>query len=189
MDPVGDYPLIETLRLRLRPFAPADAPDVRRLAGVREVAETTARIPHPYPEGAAEAWIATHGAEWTARRQLVLAITPRETGELAGAVGLSLQPEHESGELGYWLGVPYWGHGFATEAAAALVDFAFRRLALHRVQARHFARNRASGRVLLRAGLHREGASPEAMRKDGRFEDLVFYGLLRRQWQRAAGGR
>lgn len=185
MDPAADHPWIETPRLRLRPFAPADAPDVRRLAGVREVAGTTARIPHPYPEGAAEAWIATHAAEWAARRQLVLAITPQATGELAGAVGLLLRPEHASAELGYWLGVPYWGHGFATEAARALVDFGFRRLELHRVEAHHFARNRASGRVLLKAGLHREGASPEAFRKDGRFEDVVFYGLLRRQWQRA----
>lgn len=178
----ADLPCIETPRLLLRPFVRADAPVVRQLAGAREIADTTLLIPHPYPEGAAEQWISTHADDWKARRGLALAITVRGGGELVGAIGLTFSEEHSRGELGYWVGLPYWRNGFATEATTALIDFAFRALGLNRVQAHHFARNPASGRVLLKAGLHREGASPRALRKHGRFEDVVFYGILRRDW-------
>jgi RimJ/RimL family protein N-acetyltransferase len=177
-----EIPVIETPRLRLRPFTPADAREVQRLAGAREVADTTARMPHPYPDGAAAAWIATHAAAWTEHRELALAVTGKATGELLGSVGLVLDPGNEQAELGYWVGLPHWRQGIATEAASALVDYAFRVLGLQRVQARHFARNPASGRVLLKSGLRREGTSPRALLKHGRFEDLVFYGAVRRDW-------
>lgn len=175
-------PVIETPRLRLRAFVPADARDVQRFASAREIADTTAAIPHPYPEGAAEAWILTHAVHWATRQQLVLAITLKPEGGLLGAVGLTFAEEHERAELGYWLGVPYWNRGFATEAATALVDYGFRVLGLQRVQAHHFARNPASGRVLLKSGLRREGLSPRAFHKNARFEDLLFYGAVRRDW-------
>jgi RimJ/RimL family protein N-acetyltransferase len=175
-----EFPLIATPRLRLRPFAPADAPVVQQLAGAPEIADTTARIPHPYPEGAAVAWIATHAQEWAAHRELVLAVTLADGGPLIGSIGLVFETEHEKVELGYWIGLPFWGKGFASEAAGALVEFAFARLGLNRVQAHHMARNPASGRVLLKAGLRREGVSPCAMKKNGRFEDVVIYGAVRR---------
>ncbi|MBI3887408.1 MAG: GNAT family N-acetyltransferase [Opitutae bacterium] len=175
-------PLIETPRLRLRPFLPADGPFVQRLAGVREVADTALHIPHPYPDGAAEAWINTHATRWAAHEELVLAITLPDGGHLVGAVGLVLEPQHDRAELGYWVGVPFWRRGFATEAAGGLVDFGFKVLGLNRVQAQHMARNPASGRVMLKLGLRREGASPRAVKKNGRYEDVVFYGLLRRDW-------
>lgn len=175
-------PAIETPRLVLRGFVPGDAPAVQHLAGAREIADTTLLIPHPYPDGAAEEWIATHAAEWAAHRSLTLAITLRATGELVGAIGLVFAPEHARAEMGYWIAVPFWRHGFATEAASALVDFGFRALELNRVQAHHFARNPASGRVLLKAGFKREGFSPRAVRKHDRYEDIVLYGVLRRDW-------
>ena len=175
-------PLIETPRLRLRPFGPADGPFVQRLAGVREIADTTLHIPHPYPDGAAETWINTHGERWAAREELVLAITLKDGDALIGAVNLAFEPLHDRAELGYWVGVPYWRRGFATEAAGGLVDFGFKVLGLNRVQAHHLARNSASGRVMLKLGLRREGASPRAAKKNGRYEDVVFYGLLRRDW-------
>jgi RimJ/RimL family protein N-acetyltransferase len=179
----AELPVITTPRVRLRPFTAADAPTVERLAGAREVADTTARIPHPYPEGAAAAWIATHAEAWATRRELALAITLAEGGELVGSIGLVFSPEHEKAELGYWIGLPFWGKGFASAAAGALVGFAFSRLGLNRVEAHHMARNPASGRVLLKAGLCREGVSLGAMRKNDRFEDVVFYGARRSDWR------
>lgn len=174
------YPLIETPRLRLRGFDLTDAPEVQILAGAREIADTTANIPHPYPDGAAEQWIAGQSGEWAAHRALALAVTLRESNGLVGCIGLTFEPAHARAELGYWIGVPFWRRGFATEAALAVVDFSFRALGLNRVQAHHFARNPASGRVLLKSGLKREGLSARFLCKGGRFEDVVFYGALRR---------
>lgn len=176
------YPLIETPRLVLRSFDLTDARDVQILAGAREIADTTALIPHPYPDGVAEQWIAPHAADWAARRSLALAVTLRTSGQLIGAIGLTFAEEHARAELGYWIGVPFWRNGFASEAATAVVDFSFRVLGLNRVQAHHFARNSASGRVLLRCGMKREGLSPRFLFKNGRYEDVVFYGVLRRDW-------
>lgn len=178
----AQLPVIETPRLRLRPFLPGDGPFVQRLAGVREVADTTLHIPHPYPNGAAETWINTHGPRWAAQEELVLAITLQDTGDVIGAVGLTFEPLHDRAELGYWIGVPFWGRGFASEGAAALTDFGFKVLGLNRVESRHMARNPASGRVMLKLGLRREGTSPRAAKKNGRYEDIIFYGILRRDW-------
>ena len=118
-------PTLATARLVLRPFRLEDAPTVQRLAGVREVAATTLTVPHPYPDGAAEAWIATHAGAWAERKVLTLAVTLREDGALVGAVGLALVMADRRAELGYWIGVPWWNRGFATEASRALVDFGF----------------------------------------------------------------
>ena len=69
----------------------------------------------------------------------------RDDEVLVGAVGLRLKREHDRAELGYWIGVPYWGRGYATEAAAAVVGYAFETLGLHRVFASHYTKNAASG--------------------------------------------
>lgn len=177
-----DYPCIETPRLLLRAFTLADASDVQRLAGAREVSDTTAVIPYPYPDGVAEAWIGTHQAAWTQHRHLSLAVTSKIDGQLIGAMCLTFAEEHDRAELGYWIGVPFWRNGFASEASSALVDFGFRVMGLQRVQAFHFARNPVSGRVLMKLGMKREGVSPRAFKKHERYEDLVQYGLLRRDW-------
>lgn len=180
-----DLPTITTQRLLLRPFAHEDAPVVQRLAGDRRIADTTLAIPHPYPEGAAEAWIATHEAAWELGRGMVLAVVLRHTGELAGAIGLTIQPEHRSAELGYWIGVEYWNHGYCTEAARAVIAFAFTQLDLNRVHAHHFARNPASGRVLVKSGLKPEGSRAAAVMKWGRPEDICLYGVSRAEWEQA----
>jgi RimJ/RimL family protein N-acetyltransferase len=175
-------PLIETPRLRLRPYVPGDAPDVQRLAGDPAVARTTLLIPHPYPDGAAAAWIGTHAAQWTAQESLVLAITLRRSGELLGSIGLVFQVAHEKADLGYWIGVPYWNQGYTTEAVRAVLDYGFRTLGLNRIEAHYMAHNPASGRVMEKAGLRREGLIPQGVKKDGVFRDVIFHGILRRDW-------
>ncbi|HEX9786233.1 MAG TPA: GNAT family N-acetyltransferase [Opitutaceae bacterium] len=178
-----DLPTLSTERLILRPFYDTDAPTVQRHAGDRRVADTTATIPHPYPDGAAEAWIVTHEAAWNLGRSLTLAVTLRSTDELLGAIGLSFLPEHRSAELGYWIGVPHWGRGYATEAARALIDQGFGVLDLERIHAHHFARNIASGRVLEKIGMKLEGVRRHAFLKAGNFEDIREFGMLRSEWE------
>ena len=171
-------PTLATARLVLRPFRLEDAPTVQRLAGVREVAATTLTVPHPYPDGEAGAWIGTHAGAWAERKVLTLAVTLREDGALVGAVGLALVMADRRAELGYWIGVPWWNRGFATEAARALVDCGFGTLGLHRIMARHMSRNEASGRVMQKLGMAREGTLRHHVLKWGSFEDLVVYAVL-----------
>ena len=187
-----EQPTLLTERLELRPFRSDDAPRVHEIASAREVADTTLSIPHPYPPGAAAAWIAAHALAWEAGTGAVFAITEREGGAVVGAIGLAVAAEHARAELGYWVAVSHWGMGYCTEAARALLDLAFGPLALHRVQARHFLRNPASGRVMQKLGMRPEGVHREAMRKWGRFEDLAQYAILAREWgadHRAAPAR
>ena len=171
-------PTLRTERLVLRPFAPEDAADVQRLAGAREVAATTLHIPHPYGDGVAEAWIATHAERFAEGRVLTLAITLRDGGAVVGAIGLTFNRAHHNAEMGYWVGVPYWGRGYATEAAAALLRYGFDVLGLHRVHATHLTRNPASGRVMQKIGMRHEGTMREHTLKAGAFEDLEKYGKL-----------
>ena len=172
-------PTIETERLVLRPFALEDAADVQRLAGDPAIADTTLNIPHPYPDGAAESWINTHQERWQSGLGVICAITLRSTGELVGAISvLGISQQNSHGEMGYWIGKPYWGNGYCTEAARALIRFSFETMGLHRVFAHHLARNPASGRVMAKAGMRYEGTLREHTRKTDIFEDLPVYGIL-----------
>ncbi len=177
-------PSIVTERLILRPFAPSDAADVQRLAGDPAVADTTLHIPHPYPDGAAESWINTHQERWESGLGVICAITLRSTGELIGAINvLSVSKQNSHGEMGYWIGTPYWNQGYCTEAARALIRFSFDTLGLHRVFAHHLGRNPASGRVMVKAGMRYEGTLREHTRKNDVFEDLPVYGILASEFE------
>ena len=176
-------PTLRTDRLLIRGFVPGDAARVQALAGAREIAATTLTIPHPYADGVAEAWIEGHSTAWQNRERLALAVTTGSDG-LIGAMGLELVPEHRRAELGYWIGVPYWNRGFVTEAATALLDYGFGELGLHRVVARHFPRNPASGRVLRKLGMTHEGTMRQHVLRWGQLEDLECYGVLEPEWRR-----
>jgi len=172
------YPMLTTARLQLRPFQVGDGPEVRRLAGERAIAETTLMIPHPYPEGAAEAWIATHEQSWAERKNLTLAVTLKEDGTLVGAIGLALAMDDRRAELGYWIGVPWWNRGYATEAGRALLGYGFGSLGLHRIMAHHMMRNPASGRVMQKLGMQHEGVLRGHILKWGEFQDLAVYAAI-----------
>lgn len=174
-----DLPTIVTGRLVLRPFALSDAADVQRLAGDPAIADTTLNIPHPYLDGMAEAWIANHQAQFQEDKGLALAVTLRDDGALAGAISLlGIDRRHRRAEMGYWIGKPFWGRGYATEAAAAVIAFGFEALGLHKISATHLVRNPASGRVMQKAGMSYEGTMREHVQKFERFEDLAIYGIL-----------
>jgi RimJ/RimL family protein N-acetyltransferase len=180
-----DQDTIRTERLLLRPFDDKDVAVVCELAGDRRIAEMTARIPHPYPSADAEEFFRGLRQGFVDGKSINLAITLEATNELIGAIGLEgLDHPSRRAELGYWIGVPHWGNGYATEAARALIDFAFRRLDLNRIHAHHFARNPASGRVLTKCGMRREGVMRQHFRKGDRFEDCVLYAILRQDWAR-----
>jgi RimJ/RimL family protein N-acetyltransferase len=169
---------LRTTRLLLRSFERGDITTIVRLAGAREIAATTTHVPHPYTENDAQNFLAQADEGFHAGRSVSFAVTISPGGELCGAVGLTITPAHERAELGYWVGVPYWGRGFATESASAVMAFGFETLRLHRIYASHYAGNTASQRVLEKIGMRREGPSRQHVRKWNRFIDLENYGLL-----------
>ncbi len=175
-----ELPVLRTDRLILSAFAPADVPEIARLANAREIADATRMIPHPYGEDDARAFVAFADEGHRTGTGLSLAIRLAKGPTLVGAIGLKeIDREHLQAELGYWVGVAWWGRGIATEAARAVVDHAFACLRLNRVYAHHMARNPASGKVLERIGMQREGVLRQRVPKAGRFEDVVLYGILR----------
>jgi ribosomal-protein-alanine N-acetyltransferase len=169
--------ILETTRLVLRPFEKADAPAVKALAGDAAVARNTLQLPHPYPLEAAESWIASHETLHAEHGHLHWAVCLK-SGELVGSMNLGMTRAHAHAILGFWIGVPYWGQGYCTEAGRAVMEHAFGTLGLHRVHSHHFARNAASGRVLEKLGFVREGLFKEHILKDGEFQDVVFYGMV-----------
>ena len=181
-------PTLETERLLLRPLTPDDAATVARLAGSREIAHTTISIPHPYSEDRAREWIAALTGQSGACKAMVFGVVTREGVRLIGAAGLrEIDAEHSQAEMGFWVGVQSWGKGYATEAARRVVRYAFQELKLNRVYAHHMVRNPASGRVLEKIGMKREGLLRQRVRKWGVFEDVVLMAILHEDWIQMSG--
>jgi [ribosomal protein S5]-alanine N-acetyltransferase len=175
---------LTTGRLSLRAFGNGDAPSVSRLADDIEISRNTLKIPHPYTEADARLWLSIQREQLRTGSGAVFAITKKDDGLLIGACGMELFPDHKRGELGYWLGRDYWGNGFATEAAGAVVGWGFERLGLARVSAARFSDNPASGRVLEKIGMTHEGMLRRHAFRGGEFRDMVLYGLLREEWEK-----
>lgn len=175
-------PSIETSRLILRPFRIGDAPAVQELAGEREIADTTMNIPHPYEDGMAEEWIEGHEIGYKEGKIATFAVVLGDDERLIGAIGLRIDRSFNKGELGYWIGKPYWNLGYATEATHAVLGYGFDELRLNRIHAAHLARNPSSGRVMEKAGMLLEGTARQDARKWEKYEDLVSYGMLREDW-------
>jgi ribosomal-protein-alanine N-acetyltransferase len=166
---------LETARLILREFSESDIAELVPLIGAHEVAATTLRIPHPYEEKHAREFLASVSKE----NELRLAIRLRSNGRLCGGMGLHPEMQHRRAEIGYWIGVPFWGNGYATEAAREVVRYGFERLNLNRIFASHFKGNEKSGRVLEKIGMRHEGSVRQGVLKSGKFIDLEMYSILR----------
>lgn len=179
----SNRPEILTERLRLRPFRLEDAPAVTELASDRAISLTTLNIPHPYTLEIAREWISAHEQAFAARALANFGLFTRASGQLVGTVGLVISPRHHRADLGYWIGVPFWGCGYATEGARAVIDFGFERLHLNRITAGYFTGNEASGAVMRKLGMTREGTQRQHVLKDDQFVDIESYALLRQEWE------
>ncbi len=175
-------PTINCERLRLRPFRRTDGGEVKRLVSERDVIGNLDDLPEPYEDGMAEAWIKTHHDKFVRGEEIVFAIVERESERLLGSIGLKVNKRNQNAELGYWVGKPYWGRGYASEAGRAVLRYAFAGLGLHRVCAGCFPDNPASVKVLEKLGMTREGYLRGHLRKRGRFRDVIIFGILRREF-------
>jgi len=176
-------PVLETERLVLRPYSLADAKRVQQMCGDWTIASTTLALPHPYPDGAAEQWMSTHAESFRKGTEVTLAITLKPDGPVVGSMGLTVNQTHKRGELAYMVAREHWNHGYCTEAARTLMSYGFNVLNLNRIQAMHFPRNPASGRVMQKLGMTREALLHQYVYNRGVYEDLVMYSILRPEFE------
>ena len=146
---VGSIAVLKTARLFLRTPRFEDAKRVVALVNDRRIAENTARIPHPYTVDDAKEWISAAISQSATSYVITIA------GEVIGACGLD--GLGEGAEIGYWIGVPFWGSGYATEAARGLIDHAFGDLGYKVLTASARISNPASRRVLEKCGFQWTG--------------------------------
>jgi RimJ/RimL family protein N-acetyltransferase len=166
-----DPETIETSRLELRPLAVGHAKRIALLAGDFDVARMTARIPHPYTTADARAWLDTLDPS-----EVVRGIFRGRT--LVGACGYT-RAANASAEIGYWIGKPYWGRGYATESAAALVAHAFNGAGLARLTCGHLVDNAASARVIAKLGFRRFGFDRVWCEARGMWMPALRYELMK----------
>lgn len=165
---------------RLRPWRIGDEPSLVLHANNREIwLNLRDRFPHPYTSADAEAWV-----------QIATSRTPQTNfaidvlGEAVGGVSLMLHDDVEriSAEIGYWLGVHFWGRGIMSAAVRGATQYAFDTFELTRVYALPYARNEASLRVLEKAGYQREGRLRRSAIKDNVVLDQVLYATTDLDW-------
>jgi RimJ/RimL family protein N-acetyltransferase len=176
----ASIPVLETKRLSLRAPRLEDAKAVSMLANDRRIAENVARIPHPYKMSDAETFI----GRVNVTGEVVFLITLRDE-TIVGACGIVLQ--EQAAELGYWLGVPYWSKGYATEALHAVIDYAFTDLGHESLQAGARVTNPASRRVLEKCGFQWTGVGLYRIRAINSSAPIDRFRLERGIWTALKG--
>ncbi|AZE72093.1 Acetyltransferase, GNAT family [Pseudomonas synxantha] len=178
-----ELPHLSTPRLQLRALEAHQAEVLFALANGPKIADNTANIPSPYTLETAQAFIAGVGEKYRASGCLNLGMHVRDSGELIGMVSLRLSARHHYGHLGGWVAAHCRNQGYAAEAASAVMDFGFAELGLQRVGSQCFGRNKESARVMEKIGLRYEGCMRQAFLKNGVYEDLLGFAIVRGDWE------
>jgi len=170
---MNTLPTIETERLTLRTFISTDALRVSKLAGDERIASVTLNIPHPYSLTDAQQWISELEEKMLRGSLLTYAVTLKNTHQLIGCV--TVKNISKNCEVGYWIGIDYWGNGYATEACKALLCFADETRKITHYKAHHLATNKASGRVLLKLGFTQTGTGEASCGYKKQTQAIAFY--------------
>lgn len=180
---------ITTERLVLRRYTQDDLQDVLEFASQASVARVTSANIEPTEEGIRR-YIDLQNSYQPFEKDKVfdLAIERKEDGKVIGLLTLICR-DHRQGTIGWALGAEHRGHGYATEAAEALMDYGFRSLGLHRIQADTSSGNSDSWRLMERLGMRREAQLREAVYREGEWLDTYIYAVLADEWRetKAAG--
>lgn len=187
---IEDWVQLTTDRLLLRLPVQSDGDAIHNLAKSPEIARTTLTMPHPYHRDMATDFINAIHKAYDGKTKFTFAIIRRLDQTLLGIIGFEVEYQHERTEIGYWIGHPYWGNGYATEAAQAVIDFCFNKLDLNRVEASYFAGNKGSERVMQKIGMTHEGTSRQSLIREipalnhRQVHDVHHYAILRQDWQK-----
>jgi ribosomal-protein-alanine N-acetyltransferase len=174
---------LTTDRLLLRPFRTSDAADLQEYANDREWVRYQVNVPHPFTQQNAQQFVDrfSNPYSWSTQPMFAMVIG----GKVIGQIYLHFDDsdiENERAELGYMLSREHWGGGLATEAARAVVDWAFQTYGINRVFAYCDPRNVGSWRVMEKLGMRREGLLRQHLKWNGEYRDALYYGILRDEW-------
>ena len=193
IDPAASFfrrlPEVETERLLLRPLRLRDAADIYAYAQDPRVARYVLWDAHT-GVGDSRDYIRWNRQQYRAGLPGSWAMVLRETGRVIGTIGyMSWDGEQSCAELGYSLGREWWNRGLATEALRTVIDISFRSFPVHRLEAMHETENPASGRVMEKCGMRREGVLRGKIANKGAWRDVVLWAMLREDWERGVSPR
>jgi len=178
-------PTLHTPRLTLRALKASDAPDIFAYASDPEVCRFTTWLPHASIDDS-RAFLARALGHYESGQPACWAVVLKMTGKVVGTCGfMEVAPVHERGGLGYALARKLWGQGLMREAVNASIDFGFRVLQLHKIEAHCDARNIGSARVMEKCGMRFEGLMREHVVLKGERRDMKWYAVLRSEWEDA----
>lgn len=170
---------INTKRLILNPPDDKDAPAIVRILNNKIYAQNTLNIPFPYTAAHAKSWIHLAKEGLNNQRSYIFAIRFKDAQQLIGGIALEKDVRFNKAELGYWLAEDYWNNGYTTEAVKAVIAFGWKQLHLKRIFATHFDNNGASGKVLEKAGMKKEGLLTAHTQKNGSYQNHILYAVIR----------
>jgi len=176
------FPTLTTERLRLRELSGDDIPQIVEHANNPKIAEMTLSIPYPYQEKDAKWWIDVAKKGFANKDHFIFAICPKSTNTFIGGIGLEIDTPPNSAELGFWIAEPFWNQGYMTEAVLKVLSFGFQERDLTEIQAIHFLNNAASGRVMQKCGMIKEGELKEHVKKGDEYKSVVKYRLTRAEF-------
>ena len=169
---------IQTDRLWLRQPSEADIPNIVKYAGHKTIADGTINIPHPYDEQDARNWLELIKSNAAKGEQVNFGIYLNKV-DLIGSIGLKISPRFNHAEVGYWIGVPFQGKGFATEVLREMLDYGFDKLQLHKIFGNHFLTNPASAKVMIKCGMRKEAELIDHYKKGKKYYSIVQYCIFR----------
>ena len=167
------YPRLEGKDIILRRFTLGDAGDVFEYASDPFVTEHLTWEPH----GSVEETI-TIMKHLFLNNPCMYALALPDSDKCIGSIDIRIDSKHNKAGFGYCLGRPYWGQGYMTQALGLLLELGFGKLGLHRMEGRCCPENPASGRVMERCGMVREGVTRQSALVKGEYRDEIIYGLL-----------
>ena len=180
-------PALDTPRLRLRKLTMQDATDIFRYSRDTQVARHVLWDAHR-TIGDSRAYLRYMLRRYRQREAASWGIEYRATGQIIGTIGFMwIQTDNSAAEVGYSLSRDYWNRGLMTEALQAVIDYGFGRLNLNRIEAQHETTNPASGAVMLKCGMLKEGTLRQRLYNKGRYVDVDLYAILRRDYMSRKG--
>lgn len=181
-------PVLETPRLLLRPFRDSDAADVYEYASDPRVGPVAGWPPHRSVEESREI------VHTVFSQPGVFAMELKARGTVIGSVGFvgghpaGIFPDCPDDEIGYAVGVPYWGRGLVPEAVGAVLEYGFGTLGLRRIWCGHYAANRRSARVIGKCGFRYQFARPTDVDLLGEVRQTYFYMQTKENWRERISG-